>query len=131
MPGPPLTVKRTTVYLQDPSSDEGAPEVEDVVHLVRAAAGRFCSTPVLQALLQQGAGRARELKCTPDTRATRTQMWFVASAGRRQPPQCGCTPPRPTRGWSAAARLRFTLWPIMAFWTLIVGRGSGQPGFHR
>ena len=67
--------------MQDPSSDEGAPEVEDVVFLVRAAAGGFCSTPLLQVLLQQGAGRARELKCTPDTKATR--MVAAADVVRR------------------------------------------------
>ncbi len=71
-PGPHPTWKRATDYLQDPSSDEGAPEDEDLVHLVRAAAGGSRSIPALQALLQQGAGLARELRCTPDTRATRT-----------------------------------------------------------
>ena len=43
----------------------------DHVHLVRAA-DKSHSTPVLRAMIKQGTIRGMEIKCTPDTGATRT-----------------------------------------------------------
>ncbi len=44
----------------------------DLVHLVQPAASGHRSTPVLRAMIKQGTMLGVEVKCTPDTGATRT-----------------------------------------------------------
>ncbi len=71
-PGPSIRVTKEAA--QEPWMTECEDEDEgnaDHVHLVRAAASGYRSTPVLQATVQQGAVRAA-VRCTPDTGATRT-----------------------------------------------------------
>ncbi len=69
-PGPSIRVTKEAAQelwmMED--EDEGN---ADHVHLVRAAASGYRSTPVLRATLQQGAVRAA-VRCTSDTGATRT-----------------------------------------------------------
>ncbi len=70
-PGP--SVRVTKEASQEPWMTEDESEGEaDLVHLVRAAAGGHRSTPVLRAMIRQGTMRGVEVKCTPDTGATRT-----------------------------------------------------------
>ncbi len=67
------SVRVTMEASQEPWMTEDKSEGEaDLVHLVRAAAGGHRSTPVLRAMIKQGTMRGVEVKCTPDTWATRT-----------------------------------------------------------
>ncbi len=70
-PGPSVRVTKETS--QEPWMTEDEDEGDaDLVHLVRATARGHRSTLVLCAMIKHSTMRCVEIKCTPDTGATRT-----------------------------------------------------------
>ena len=70
-----LSVKVTKEAAKEPwLTEDKDKEDGDHVHLVRPAAGGNRSTRVLRAMIRQGPIRGVEVKCTPDTGATRTVL---------------------------------------------------------